>query len=114
VKTKLSILLETPQNRKNVLYKDSRVKCIIDIPISFEESTYLREKFMEEHGLREFSMEESPEIRRALSDTETDIDWDSKELASVNELVLKMLRDIESEHIDNEKLVSIYNDLKTQ
>ena len=114
VKTTLSTLLETPQNRKDILKNESRVKCIVDIPISFEESTYLREKFMEEHNLREFAMEESPEIRLALSDTESNIDWEDKELASVNDLVLTMLRDIESEHIDNNILVTIYNDLKTQ
>lgn len=114
VKTTLSILLENASNRKDILLPQARVKCIVDIPISFEESTYLREKFMEEHNLREFAMEESPEIRHALSETESEIDWEGKELASVNDLVLTMLRDIESEHINNEMLVSIYDNLKPQ
>jgi len=114
VKTTLSVLLESATNRKDILLPQARVKCVVDIPISFEESTYLREKFMEEHNLREFSMEESPEIRHALSETESDIDWEGKELASVNDLVLTMLRDIESDHINNDTLVSIYNNLKPQ
>jgi len=114
VKTTLSILLETPENRKDVLVAEARVKCVVDIPISFEESTYLREKFMEEHNLREFAMEESPEIRHALTETDTDIDWEGKELASVNDLVLQMLTNIESDHISNERLVTIYNNLKPQ
>ena len=67
---------------------------------------------MEEHNLREFAMEESPEIRHALTETESDIDWEGKELASVNDLVLQMLTNIESDHISNERLVSIYNNLK--
>ena len=114
IKTTLSEVLETPESRKDILYPQARVKCIVDIPISFEESTYLREKFMDDYDLREFSMEESPEIRQALSETESDIDWENTELASVNELVLKMLKDIESDHINNELLISIYQNLKTQ
>jgi len=114
IKTTLSEVLEGANNRKDILYPQARVKCIVDIPISFEESTYLREKFMEDFNLREFSMEESPEIRQAMTETESEIDWENEELAGVNDLVLKMLNDIESEHINNEILISIYNNLKPQ
>jgi DNA repair exonuclease SbcCD nuclease subunit len=114
IKTTLSEILETPESRKNILHPQARVKCVVDIPISFEESTYLREKFMVEFDLREFSMEESQEIRQAMTETESDIDWDNTELTSVNDLVLRMLNDIDTPHIDNEKLVSIYKNLKPQ
>lgn len=113
IKTTLSALLEDPSDRKNILCSQARVKCVVDIPISFEESTYLLQKFMEEYNLREFSMEESPEIRDALSSTEAGIDWDKEELVGVNDLVLKMLNGIESEHIDNGLLIEIYKELKT-
>ncbi len=109
LKVKLSDLL----NETETVYPNSRVKCIVDVPISFEESTAVREAYMKKFDLREFSMEESLEIREALSDTETTIDWEENELASVNELVLQMLTDIESEHIDNDKLVDIYKGLTT-
>lgn len=114
IKTTLSEILETKDSREKILHPQARVKCLVDIPINFEESTFLREKFMNEYDLREFSMEESPEIRQALSETESDIDWDNTELAGVNELVLRMLGDIESNHIDNELLVTIYKNLKPQ
>ncbi len=108
-KVRLSDLLDETE----VLWPDSRVKCIIDVPISFEESTAVREAYTKKFNLREFSMEESFEIREALSETETSIDWEENELASVNELVLQMLMDIESDHINNEQLVEIYKGLKT-
>ena len=114
IKTSLSSLLETKTQREEILHTDARVKCIIDIPITFEESTYLREKFISEYSLREFTMEESPEIRAALSDTDSDIDWDNTELSSVNELVLQMLHNIDSDHINSELLIDIYKGLKTQ
>lgn len=110
-KTTLSELLD-PETRTNVLSLNARVKCMVDIPISFEESTYLREKFIEDYSLRELSMEETPDIQTALSDTETDIDWDNEELSNVKDLVFKMLSNIETAHIDNELLIRLYQDVK--
>jgi hypothetical protein len=97
---------------KNItLYPDSRVKCIVDIPITFEESTYLKQNFTEKFKLREFILEESDEIQEALSETETTINWDENKLASVDDLVRQMLLDIESDHINNQQLINIYNEL---
>jgi DNA repair exonuclease SbcCD nuclease subunit len=107
VKTTLSDIIE--ENVK--IHPDSRVKCIVDIPVSFEESTYIRQKYLDDFKLREFTMEESAEIGNSLSGTETTVDT-SAELASVNELVLQMLHEIESNHINNNMLVDIYKSLK--
>lgn len=111
IKTTLSALIETKATAQSILCDQARVKCVVDIPISFEESTYLRQKFVDDYNLREFTMEESPEIKAALQGTQTDIDMEGTELASVNELVIKMLEDIESDHIDNQILVDIYKKL---
>ena len=112
IKTTLSEILETSTNKEKILVPNARVKCIVDIPITFEESTYLHQKFLDNYNLREFSMEEAPEIRTALTETETEIDWDITELTNVNDLVLRMLNDIESEHIDNELLIKLYQETK--
>ena len=93
------------------MYPDARVKCIVDIPVSFEESTYLRQKFTEDYNLREFVMEESMQLKEALTETKADFDWEEHKLSSVDDLVVQMLRDIESEHINNQKLVEIYREL---
>lgn len=110
IKAKLSDLLDETV----VLRPNTRVKCIVDIQITFEESTAVREAYLTKFNLREFTMEESLELKEALSDTKSNIDWEENELASVNELVLQMLQEIESEHIDNDQLVTIYSGLKTR
>lgn len=112
IKTRLSTLVEDKEARNNVLVENARVHCLVDIPIDFDESNYLRQKFTEDYNLREFTLEESPEIKSALSETETSIDWDSTELQSVDELVLHMLQEIESDHIDNHMLVDLYKHIK--
>ena len=113
IKTRLSTILDKNECKK-VLHPQSRVRCIVDIPIDFEESTFIRDKFIADYDLREFEMEEAPEISAALSDTETNIDWDNTELATVDDLVVMMLTNIESEHIDNNRLITIYNNLKNK
>lgn len=108
VKTTLTNILDGTVT----LYPNSRVKCIVDVPISFEESTALRQSFTEKFKLREFTLEESHELRDALSQTESSIDWKEKELAGVDELVEQMLNEIDSGHIENQTLVEIYRGLK--
>jgi len=107
IKTKLSDLLDND----SILINGARVKCMVDIPISFEESSYLKQKYQDDYNLRELSVEESPEIAAALSETSTTVEVD--DLKSVNELVLQMLSDIDSDHIENQMLISCYQDLKS-
>jgi DNA repair exonuclease SbcCD nuclease subunit len=93
IKTKLTDILDGDVKIVN----HARVRCLTDVPISFEESTYLRAKFIEE-------------IAEALADTETSVDVENKEITvdSVDELVVQMLKDIKSDHIDNDILVEQY------
>ncbi len=86
-----------------------------DIPITFEESTIIREKFTKDFKLREFSLEESQEIQEAMSgdtvDLDAIVDCDTN-LAGVDELVHHMLKGIDTKHINNDMLTTIYADLK--
>ena len=91
------------------LYPNARVRCIADIPITYEESLELKKTFIEAYDLREFSIEESSEIQDALTGTETTVD--DKDLGTVDEMVVEMLSEIESDHIDNELLSTIYQKL---
>jgi len=91
------------------LYPNARVRCIADIPITYEESLELKKTFIEAYDLREFSIEESSEIQDALTGTETAVD--DKDLGTVDEMVVEMLSEIESDHIDNELLSTIYQKL---
>lgn len=109
-KTKLTAILDG----KVKIHPNSRVKCVVDVPISFQESTSLRQKMITDHNLREFSMEESREKDEALSDTETEVNVetdDSTEIGTVDEMVIQMLSEISSELIDNQLLIEQYKRL---
>lgn len=101
---------------KVALTQGARVKCIVDVPISFQESNVLRQTMIEEYNLREFSMEESREKNESIEDTETDMDLseDSVEdgdLGTIDELVIQMLADIKNDVIDNQILIEQYKRL---
>ena len=93
-----------------VMYQNARVKCMLDIKITYEESAALRISFMEEFNLREFTMDETTDAAEALRDTE--IDEDSMDgLNTVDDLVMKMLTDIKTDQIDNNILIDQYKRL---
>jgi DNA repair exonuclease SbcCD nuclease subunit len=109
IKTNLSSIL----NKSIIVPQEARVKVLVDIPISFEESNYLRTTFTETYKLREFVMEDSLDIQQAITDTDTSSVIAENELSSVDELVHLMLKEVESDHIDSSKLIEIYTGLKT-
>ena len=110
IKTSLSDLLDKTVE----LLPEARVKCVIDIPISFEESQELKTAFVDRYKLREFVTEESHEISKALEDTNTNVDWDNTKLKGVDELVVEMLQDIDTDHIKSDLLISIYQGIGPQ
>jgi len=99
---------------------ESRVRCIMDDPsASYEEVMFVRATWIEKFNLREFIMEETSDFADALSDTTTTVDVNGVEITTTvdsigteihtfDELVVKMLQDIKSEHIDNTLLVEQY------
>ncbi len=109
IKTNLSNLLD----KTVIVPSEARVKVLVDIPISFEESNFLRASFTEKHKLREFVMEDSVEIQQVITDTDTTAVIAENELSSIDELVHLMLKEVESDHIDSSKLIEIYTGLKS-
>ena len=101
MKTTLSALLDGRVD----LPEKSRVKCVIDVPITYEESLKMRDQFVAAYKLREFITEESGESALALEETETNVDVMANTLDSVDDLVIQMLQDIESDQIDNDTLI---------
>lgn len=99
------------------LWQNSRVKCICDVPITYEDSLTLRPAMISGFGLREFLLEESDEISRLLlgDGSEEDSDEDSDEAVdeTMDELVVKMLKGIESDNIiSSTLLLDIFNKIK--
>ena len=108
VKATLSSLMED-----NVIIPvGARVKCIVDIPVSYEESAIIKDGFFEQFQLREFALEESNSLSEILSDTLPDLTELELDMSSVDDLVLKMLGSIKSDDIDNELLIDQFKKLK--
>lgn len=90
---------------------NARVKCSVDVPISFEESNYLKDTFVDKYGLREFAMAETGELDEAL--TSTRIIGNAASMGeTVDELVIEMLSAIKSDHISSDKLISLYKGIQ--
>lgn len=108
IKTTLTKLM----NDETSLYKHARVKCICDKPIDFEESKVLEESFTEQYELREFVLEENDDVSKTLTETEAEVDFEDENLATVNDLVIEMLTQIESEKVDQQLLINCYNNIE--
>jgi len=103
VKTSLSKIMVDPK----IMLENSRVRCLANVDITFEESNELRDKFITRHKLREFTFEELSDTE-ALKDTEMDLD--GLELESTEQIVCELLSRIENKKYDNNLLVECYKE----
>ena len=108
IKTCLSNLMDD----KVILAKGSRVKCLADVPLSLEESIFVKDTYIEQYQLREFSLEEVSELDETLTETESGLTAEELNAGSVDELVLKMINSIDSTEIDVDILSEQYSALK--
>lgn len=114
-KIRLSQLLAGEVN----LWYNARVKCICDVPITYEDSLTLRPAMLQEFELREFILEESDELSQLLTgdsehgDTEESANDSSEEDTTMEDLVIKMLKGIKSDKlIDSTMLLDIYDKIR--
>ena len=107
VKMTLSDLLDD----STTIPANARIKCVVDVPITFEESNFIKDSYTDKFGLREFAMEESGDIDEALTNTRL-VGTAASMGDTVDELVITMLSAIKSDHIDSEKLITIYQGLQ--
>lgn len=106
IKAKLTDLLDGAVE----LPPRASVRCIIDMPVTYEESVALKQDLITQYDLREFVMEEDDSIDEALTDTEVSLD---DKLKGTSELVLDMLYQIDTPKIDRDKLISLYQKLQS-
>lgn len=99
---KLSKLLESSAS---MLKSKTYLKVSIDIPLSFEEASFIKETYISEQNVREFTM--VPE-RKDLGETEIEA---VKEFQSVDQVVAAQLENIQSSNYDPKVLLAIYNNL---
>lgn len=113
IRTSLTDLLDGT----TTVYPEARLKCIADVPISYEESVFIKEKYVADFNLREFVLEENNDLQQALENTDVDdieATLNDEELvgATIDELVVAMLKSIDTEKIDNDLLITQYSRLK--
>lgn len=90
-----------------VLKDNARVKCVADSDITFSENSELKQQMMEEYNLREFSIEEE----MTITVVDGELTEEEVKAETTNSLVRKLLGKIESDTIDAELLIEIYDSL---
>jgi len=99
---KLSQLLEP---NSDIARPKSYLRVTLDLPISFEEASFIKETYIETHGCREITLIPQKQIE----EISTDVDITTFE--SVDEIVSKEITAIDSDSFDTSTLLSIYNEL---
>ena len=93
--------------------KYARVKCLLDLDVSYSEAQLIKNEFMELFELREFILEENTvEYQEAIAESSLK-ELDEMDLASIDETICKLiLEGVQSINgIDPIKLVQIYKEL---
>ena len=99
---KLSRLIDEADS---IIKPNQHLRVNLDIDISYEEATYIKEKFMKDYPIRELTL--IPEKKEIDINTKIDI----QSFESVDQIVSNQLVSIESEQFDKTVLLSIYNNL---
>ena len=99
---KLSQIIDAPEK---LLRPKMHCRVTIDLPITFEEASFIKEKFMPEYDLRELML--IPEkVEVDANSTPIDINFES-----VDTIVMNQINAIDSDTFDKSLLLEIYNDL---
>ena len=100
--TKLSELIDRADE---IILPKAHLRVSLDIDISYEEASFIKEKFMGDYDIRELTLiPEQKEIE--ISNT-----IDIQAFESVDQIVTSQLLNIDSETYDSKILLSIYNNL---
>lgn len=99
---KLSDLLD---NADTLLNDRSYIRATIDVPISYEEALYVKEKFIQDYKIRELTL--IPEKKELEMTSEINIGL----FESVDQIVSSQIVGIDSTNFDKNLLLDIYNNL---
>ena len=103
----LSQILDDPDKH---LSPKTYCRVTLDINITYEEANFIKETFITKYKLRDIALIPYQQEEHAQ-------DWQQQtgdiEFESVNQIVLKQIQNIDSEIIDNNLLIDIYNRLDT-
>lgn len=100
---KLSELID---NEDTIMKSKMHLKVHLDIDISFEEATFIKETYIEKHDIREISL-----IQDKTNLDGTDEETTDAKFESIDHLVTEQLLNIDSKEFDKKSLLEIYNNL---
>jgi DNA repair exonuclease SbcCD nuclease subunit len=114
IKAKLSTLLD----ESATIPSNARVRCVIDVPLNYEESLVVKQEYLTKYDLRELNLLETDELDDVLENTSAELaeiveDTDTS-VNSLDGLVIQMLNNIDTDQIDRDMLVYIYSKLKVE
>ena len=91
----------------NILDHKTYCRAILDVNITYEEASFIKETFAEQYSLREITLMPSKKDELA----QEGVSMDDFEVENVDQIVYNSLNAVESEMIDKKLLVDIYNTL---
>jgi DNA repair exonuclease SbcCD nuclease subunit len=100
--TTLSQLLDPKQD---IIKSKMYLRVTIDVPISYEEASFIKETFINQHNCREISLIPQKQIEEIS--TELDI----QQFESVDQIVAGEIAAIDSDNFNKKTLMDIYSDL---
>lgn len=92
-------------NKDTLLKSKMYLRVTLDIPVSFEEATFVKETFMQEYDCREITLIPQKQIEEISSDLEIG------QFESVDQIVSNEILAIDSENFDKSILLKIYSEL---
>ena len=99
---KLSELIDRADS---IILPKAHLRVSLDIDISYEEASFIKEKFMKDYDIRELTL--VPEKKELEINTSIDVHT----FESVDQIVSSQIVNIDSETYDSKILLSIYNNL---
>jgi UDP-2,3-diacylglucosamine pyrophosphatase LpxH len=104
-KYKVILLSDLVSNHAEILdeYTHARVK--LDIPISYEEASFIREKMAEQYKVRELQL-------MPIKEEQEEYEGGDIQFESVDQIVVAQLDQLESDSINKNTLIDIYNGLE--
>ncbi len=100
---KLSEVLDDPDS---LLQQDMHVRVNLDIDISYEESSFIREQLMPKYNLREMSL-----IPTKLDLGQDDTDYTNLQFESVDSIIISQIEQLQQGSFDRQLLLDIYRNL---
>lgn len=97
------------------LTERTHVRCIADCDMSYEDHMELKRSLTKEFGVRTFTVEQDVKAAREIvEDTMTGVSLEDMRKMTVDELVRKMLQQVQSDSINPTTLVDLYQSLRVE